>query len=682
MANRFLNNITINDEYTLPSADGTADQIITTDGAGQLSFVDQSTLNSGSAERTEILVKNVHGSALSKGDPVYIVGSVGASDRLEVALANASNSAKMPCVGLLTQDLANNGEGTATVTGKLRNLITSPIDGATPTENDTIYVRPGGGLTLTKPTGPSNLIQNVGQVGRVSTSSDGNIVVSAILRSNDVPNLTTGKIWVGSSTYTTESGVVHLDETNNRLGINQTSPIGAVHIVGPNTNPAMTTSALVVEQGDGAKILIDGNDIDAAAGMLYLNDYSTNDVVFGGQIRVGGGGSPVGNSWFANGNVGIGTTSPASGYKLDVNGLGAFNTAISIQGVDTGNPTAANEEIRLSGYGIMGSRGSFYITNANASGAMFFGIGGAHNANTKMTINSSGSVGIGTTSPSEKLEVAGKIKMSENSSYPVTIKNLSANANAIETNTALEIIAGNNYGISFKDGSTTNLTINGYNGNVGVATTSPSQKFHVNGTALIESFLYIDDTSSSIYRFFNELIIQNTASTSISIGGGPGSVTNNLEVNGAITATAATDAYKGYIKSIITTGYSMKSASTAYQYIPYNSYALTTSQAYYNRTVAAYNGRVKKIIVKRIDGASADATGMKFKKEINGTVNATEYTATVLSGSGNFQATYNFANSDFTFSAGDSIGVLMQSSGGTGMIGAGAIQIVLEYNIT
>jgi hypothetical protein len=38
MANRFLNNITINDEYTLPSADGTAGQAITTDGAGNLSF--------------------------------------------------------------------------------------------------------------------------------------------------------------------------------------------------------------------------------------------------------------------------------------------------------------------------------------------------------------------------------------------------------------------------------------------------------------------------------------------------------------------------------------------------------------------------------------------------------------------------------------------------------------------
>ena len=34
MANRFLNNIKINDSYTLPEADGTVDQIIKTDGAG------------------------------------------------------------------------------------------------------------------------------------------------------------------------------------------------------------------------------------------------------------------------------------------------------------------------------------------------------------------------------------------------------------------------------------------------------------------------------------------------------------------------------------------------------------------------------------------------------------------------------------------------------------------------
>lgn len=42
MANRFLNNISINDQYTLPASDGSANQVLATNGSGQLSFVDQS----------------------------------------------------------------------------------------------------------------------------------------------------------------------------------------------------------------------------------------------------------------------------------------------------------------------------------------------------------------------------------------------------------------------------------------------------------------------------------------------------------------------------------------------------------------------------------------------------------------------------------------------------------------
>jgi hypothetical protein len=40
MAGRFLSNISINDAYTLPSADGSVGQVIVTDGAGNLSFGD------------------------------------------------------------------------------------------------------------------------------------------------------------------------------------------------------------------------------------------------------------------------------------------------------------------------------------------------------------------------------------------------------------------------------------------------------------------------------------------------------------------------------------------------------------------------------------------------------------------------------------------------------------------
>ena len=38
MANRFLSNIRINDAYTFPASDGTNNQVIKTDGSGNLSF--------------------------------------------------------------------------------------------------------------------------------------------------------------------------------------------------------------------------------------------------------------------------------------------------------------------------------------------------------------------------------------------------------------------------------------------------------------------------------------------------------------------------------------------------------------------------------------------------------------------------------------------------------------------
>jgi len=47
MANRFLSNIRINDAYTLPASDGTVGQVIGTDGAGNLNFIDQQGADEG-----------------------------------------------------------------------------------------------------------------------------------------------------------------------------------------------------------------------------------------------------------------------------------------------------------------------------------------------------------------------------------------------------------------------------------------------------------------------------------------------------------------------------------------------------------------------------------------------------------------------------------------------------------
>ena len=209
---------------------GVAGQVLSSAGTSVV-WVDPNTLPAGAAEAVEIQVKNTSGVLLTKGTPVYIKPSTNAIDRVEVAAADAGDSTKMPAVGLLAQDLNNQATGAAITGGILTNFTTDPIDGSIPTSNDTVYVKVGGGLTLTKPTGVTGLIQNIAKVGKVSGGNSGSLVVSSILRTNDVPNLPTGRIWVGDGN-TIASTVVFIDETNSYFGLNNITPTQALDVTG------------------------------------------------------------------------------------------------------------------------------------------------------------------------------------------------------------------------------------------------------------------------------------------------------------------------------------------------------------------------------------------------------------------------------------------------------------------
>ena len=77
MANRFLSNISINDEYTLPSADGNVNQIISTNGAGTLSFVNASSVAvTGSGTATFLPVWNTSTGLTSSNLYQSITGDV------------------------------------------------------------------------------------------------------------------------------------------------------------------------------------------------------------------------------------------------------------------------------------------------------------------------------------------------------------------------------------------------------------------------------------------------------------------------------------------------------------------------------------------------------------------------------------------------------------------------------
>ena len=157
-------------------------------GDGQTPFTELRNLSSTYADHVQIHVKNTSGGPLEKGTPVYITGTVGATEALEISSADASDPTKMPAIGLLKTDLEINAQGYVVVGGGLTHISTDPIDGITPSVGSVLYVKSGGGLTTTRPSGASNLVQNVGKVGKVSGGNSGSIIVSSIMRTNDVPN--------------------------------------------------------------------------------------------------------------------------------------------------------------------------------------------------------------------------------------------------------------------------------------------------------------------------------------------------------------------------------------------------------------------------------------------------------------------------------------------------------------
>jgi hypothetical protein len=407
---------------------GVAGQLLSSTGT-ETNWIDQSTIASGSAEVVEVPVKNLQGSALTKGDPVYISGSVGASGILEVQLADAGNAAKMPAVGLLKQDLAANAQGFAVVTGKLRNLITSPIDGVTPNPNTVVYVKSGGStgaaLTTVKPGGSTNLIQNMGKVGRVSASSDGTLVVSSILRSNDVPNLPLGRLFVGTNTNTSlTSDVVYIDDANDRVGIGTTSPSAVLDVNGAgNFSGGTVVSGIDTSTNVGVAI--------ARGDYLYSNDGSYLRNIIGhsstGSIDIGQPGTGLitdikffpgssGNILFyasgsenmrvaSSGNVGIGTTSPTTRLDLGTSntigtGLGFGSTSSELRRGNSGN------NVQLSHWANL----SMIIDSDNNDTTRYFNV--MHGANDSSTatelfrVQEDGNVGIGTTSPAGRLHVS------------------------------------------------------------------------------------------------------------------------------------------------------------------------------------------------------------------------------------------------------------------------------------
>ena len=389
-------------------------------------------------------VKNTSGVTIPEGSPVYATGSVGASGETEIAASDASTAATMPALGITQSELVANAEGHATILGVIGSLDTS-----TYVLNDSLYVAPGGGLTDTRPTALTDLVQKIGRVVR-SDASTGEILVLGAGRSNDVPN----NVVAGGLTIDTDT--LHVDSTNNRVGIGTTTPAQALDVAG---NIALTgeidgPSDFTVSNGQGEAIEFSQTD-----NATYLKTVGTNRLTINSA-----------------GRVGIGTTSPGSPLHL----FGAGNAVDQIRISSTGGT--------VSEYGFLGADAS---TNVMRYGYWTGSGFGNHHFE--------GNVGIGTTTPDSLLEIKSsrsELKISSSEADPLTNHSgriLFENTNISDTYdaAAIEIHGGSdaarNGSITFLTNPNGTSTPNGLLermiidelGNVGIGTTTPSAQLTV-----------------------------------------------------------------------------------------------------------------------------------------------------------------------------------------------------------
>ena len=306
------NRVGINDTTPSFSLDVTGDANITTaltvgttvtasDFVGDLSGI------------LQIDVKNLSGGTLAAGTPVYISGTVGATQVAEVQASRADTPSTMPAIGLLETSLAANATGHAAVIGLVNNLNTS-----TYTLNAPLYVAPTGGLTNTRPTASTDVVQVVGFAARLNTNTGA--ILATIYDQTRAPNaisipgniVTTAGQFTGSGAGLTSIPAGQLTGTVSSTNIGNDSVALGTKTTGNYVQTLSGGTGVTVTGGTG-----EGSTPSVAIGQAVA---TTDSPQFAGITTTGtatlasvsSGGSIAGNS--------LSATTSITGASLTVNG--------------------------------------------------------------------------------------------------------------------------------------------------------------------------------------------------------------------------------------------------------------------------------------------------------------------------------------------------------------------------
>ena len=334
------------------------------------------------------------------------------------------------------------------------------------------------------------LVNDAAPIERMRIDSSGNVGIGTTSPSYKLD--VTGDARIGSSGLT---GATLLIQAENTAG----SPAAATEI------------RMLGYESRGQGIFFEDSSNSGEewfAGLTYAsswNKYSIGYDASGGQAEY------VANAIFtvigSSGNVGIGTTSPI--FALEVHGDGAAGV-LSVKNAANGRDTFRSENAAGTRTANIGNDGSGHgnILIRNSSGTTTNYISGSGNS-----YFNGGNVGIGTTSPSQKLHVLGNARVTgayyDSNNLPGTsgqvLSSTVTGTDWVDGSAIPGVPAGSgtaNYVTKWSDTDTiTNSTIYDNGTNVGIGTTSPTQKLDIRDGELVFTQSSTNQNPSGRIRF-------------------------------------------------------------------------------------------------------------------------------------------------------------------------------------